>query len=513
MMKRLILSGAVLAAGCAFALMEPATPESQGVPSEAILKFVDACEKTFDGGPAGALHGFVIVRHGKVIAEGSWKPFDTLNETHMLYSHSKSFTSSAIGFLVDKGKLDLDERLVDIFPEDVPEKPDPRLGEIRVRDLLTMNVGADKDHAICRLPKDWTKWFMKKELQRRPGTGFKYDSDATYMLAAIVERRSGRKLMDYLKEKMFDRIGIVNAWSTTSPEGIACGGWGMNMTTRELARFGQLYLNRGEWDGERILSPDWVSLATTRQTWSGWQNVGVKALGEGSDWEQGYGFQFWRCRHGAYRADGAAGQYTVVLPEHDAVISIHAGLGDMQEELNLIWIHLLPAMLDRPLAENSAAQKQLADRLAKLEIQPIRSMCGFSIDWQRKFELKENARGFKSVAFEAVRPKANGASIVDDRPAVLCRIETRAGSQQFVAGDGAWVKGGTIRIDTEGYEAPGAYVGEQKVAASCGAVDGPTFRLKAYLTGTPGYLDFAVDKNGKLRGEFYAMGGCKLESK
>ena len=499
-MKAMTAGMAALAATPVFALMEPATPESQGVPSEAIVKFIDAAERTFDAGEAGALHGFVIVRHGKVIAEGSWKPFDTLNETHMLYSHSKSFTSSAVGFLADEGKIDLDERIVDLFPEDVPERPDPRLGEIRVRDLLTMNVGADHDHTIGRNSSDWTKWFMKKELQRRPGTGFKYDSDATYMLAAIVEKKSGEKMMDYLKRKMFDKIGITTVWTTCSPEGIPCGGWGMNMTTRELARFGQLYLNRGRWEGEFVLSPYWVDLATARQTWSGWQNVGVKSLGDGSDWEQGYGFQFWRCTHGAYRADGAAGQYTVVMPEQDMVVSIHAGLGDMQKELNLIWDYLLPAAKDAPLAENAAAAAKLADRLAGLAIKPVSVGDGFDLaenSWA--FELKENHRGFKSVRFDL-----KGGE-------VLCTLVTRAGEQRFPAGFGKWLKG-SIRIDPESYEALGGYVGEHPTAASCGFGRDPFFRLKAYLTGDTGYLEFKI-KDGKLTGEFWAMGGCKLESK
>ena len=498
-MKHSLMICSLCAAIPAFALMEPATPESQGVDSAAILKFIDAAEKTFDAGSAGALHGFVIVRHGKVIAEGSWKPFDTLNETHMLYSHSKSFTSSAIGFLADEGKIDLDERIVDIFPEDVPEKPDPRLGELRVRDLLTMNVGADRDHTIGRNPSEWTKWFMKKELQRRPGTGFKYDSDATYMLAAIVEKKSGEKMMDYLKRKMFDKIGITKAWTTYSPEGIPCGGWGMNMTTRELARFGQLYLNRGKWEDEYLLSPFWVDLATARHTWSGWQNIGVKSLGEGSDWEQGYGFQFWRCAHGAYRADGAAGQYTVVMPEQDMVVSIHAGLGDMQKELNLIWDNLLPAAKDAPLPENPAAQKKLADRLAKLAIKPVEFVRARK--WTMPFEVsfKENSRGFKSVRFD---PKDDGC---------ICTLVTRAGEQKFPAGTGEWQKG-SIRIDTENYEGLGAYIGEHKTAASCGFDKDGSFHLKTYLTGDTGWLEFKI-KDGKLTGEFWAMGGCKLESK
>ena len=492
-----MVMGSALCAASAFALMEPATPESQGVPSEAILKFIDGCEKTFDAGDLGAMHGFVIVRHGKVIAEGSWKPFDTLNETHMLYSHSKSFTSSAIGLLADRGKIDLDERIVDIFSNEVPAKVSENLAQLRVRDLLTMNVGK-KDH-LLRDGGDWVKEFLSKDFFRKPGTGFKYDSDATYMLAAIVEKKSGMKMMDYLQKNMFDQIGITKAWTTCSPQGIPCGGWGMNMTTRELARFGQLYLNRGDWDGKRVLSSDWVSLATTRQTWSGWQNVGVKALGEGTDWEQGYGFQFWRCRHGAYRADGAGGQYTVVIPEKDMVFSAHAGLGDFPKELDLIWDNLLPVLKDAPLAENPSAQKKLADRLAKLAIKPVEFARARKWTTPFEFSLRENSRGFKSVRFD---PKDGGGCI--------CTLVTRAGEQKFPAGTGEWQEG-SIRIDTENYEGLGAYIGEHKTMASCGFVTGG-FHLKAYLTGTTGYLEFIV-KDGKLTGQFYAMGGCKLESK
>ena len=492
-----MVMGSALCAASAFALMEPATPESQGVPSEAILKFIDGCEKTFDAGDLGAMHGFVIVRHGKVIAEGSWKPFDTLNETHMLYSHSKSFTSSAIGLLADRGKIDLDERIVDIFSNEVPAKVSENLAQLRVRDLLTMNVGK-KDH-LLRDGGDWVKEFLSKDFFRKPGTGFKYDSDATYMLAAIVEKKSGMKMMDYLQQNMFDQIGITTAWTTYSPQGIPCGGWGMNMTTRELARFGQLYLNRGDWDGKRVLSSDWVSLATTRQTWSGWQNVGVKALGEGTDWEQGYGFQFWRCRHGAYRADGAGGQYTVVIPEKDMVVSAHAGLGDFPKELDLIWDNLLPVLKDAPLAENPSAQKKLADRLAKLAIKPVEFARARKWTTPFEFSLRENSRGFKSVRFD---PKDGGGCI--------CTLVTRAGEQKFPAGTGEWQEG-SIRIDTENYEGLGAYIGEHKTMASCGFVTGG-FHLKAYLTGTTGYLEFIV-KDGKLTGQFYAMGGCRLESK
>ena len=494
-MKNLMTVGCALCAVSAYALMEPATPESQGVSSEGILRFIDACEKTYDGGKMGAMHGFVIVRHGKVIAEGSWKPFDTLNETHMLFSHSKSFTSSAVGLLADEGRVDLDERVVEIFSNDVPAKVSDNLSRLRVRDLLTMNAGKKDD-----LPGDsgnWVREFLASEFVRQPGQRFRYDSDATYMLAAIVEKRSGERMMDYLKRKMFDRIGITKAWSTCSPQGIPCGGWGMNMTTREIARFGQLYLNRGKWEGEQVLSPFWVDLATARHTATG-------RPASTPDWAVGYGFQFWRCRHGAYRADGAGGQYTIILPELDMVVSANAGCNNFQMELNLVWDHLLPAVKEGPLPEDAAALARLRDRLANLSIAPKRTVSAAGVPWQRKFELKENSRGVKSVEF--ARAAGEGA-------AVRCTVVTRAGAQTFRAGDGAWVKGDRIRIDPENYEGLGLYIGEQTVAASCGVESDGNFRLKAYLTGATAFLEFAVGADGKLTGRLWGMRGGTLESK
>jgi len=484
----------------AFAEMESATPESQGVDSQGILDFIDAAERTFDGSPKkGRFHGFVIVRHGKVISEGSWKPFDTLNETHMLYSHSKSFTSSAIGFLVDEGKLDLDERVVDIFTNERPAAVSQNLSQLRVRDLLTMNVGGKKDH-LLRNDGDWAAFFMRQDFPSRPGTGFHYDSDATYMLAVIAEKRARRPMMDYLKAKMFDKIGIEKAWTTYSPQGIACGGWGMNMTTRELARFGQLYLQNGAWNGEQLLSPDWVTLATTRQTWCNGITIQSQTIGSGSDWNQGYGFQFWRSRNGAYRADGASGQLTVVMPEQDAVISVHAGLDNMQRELDLVWIHLLPAMLDKPLAENAADQAKLAERLAKLAIKPvgIQAVTDFAA-FGKTIELKENPRGFKSARLDA------------SNDGWLLTLATRAGEQKIPVGVGEWRKG-AMRIDTESYEALGAYVGEHRAAASGGMQKDGSVRVRVYLTGDTGHIDLAF-AGGKLTGGFHAMRGCELESK
>lgn len=351
--------------------LELVSPESQGVSSEAIQRWIEACENDAltNRFGNGYVHGFVILRHGKTIAEGTWAPQDTLNVPHMLYSHSKSFTSTAIGFLVDDGKIDLDQRVVSFFPEQVPTNASENLRQVRVRDLLTMNLGADHtDAERDDITGDWVKAMLSNTIDREPGTGFKYDSGATHLLAAIVEKVSGKSLMCFLKERLFDPLGMTSPWSTVSPTGIACGGWGMNMTTRDLARFGQFLLQEGYWDGRQLLSREWVRLATSRQTWSGGIVVQSQTIGSGSDWNQGYGFQFWRCRHDAYRADGAAGQLTVVFPSQDAVVSVNAGLGDMQRELDLIWQYLLPAFGESRLQEDEGALTSLRKKCDSLAL-------------------------------------------------------------------------------------------------------------------------------------------------
>ena len=481
--------------------MEYATPESQGVSSRAILNWIDACEKTFSAwNGSGAVHGFVIVRNGKTIAEGSWKPFNTLEETHMLYSHSKSFTSTAIGFLVEEGKLDLDERVMEIFPELTPTNVTENLKAMRVRDLLTMNVGSKWDHKIHSFD-DWGRTFFEKELQTKPGCGFKYDSDATYMLAAIVEKRSGEKLMDYLDKRFFKKIGIEKAWSTVSPQDIACGGWGMNMTTREIARFGLCYIQNGVWGGKNVIHPQWVQLATARHTSSGWRNVGIRALGEGSDWQQGYGFQFWRCHNNGYRADGAAGQLTLVYPDVNLVVSVNAGLGDMQKEINLVKENLLAALKDEALPEDSKAQAELKKRLADLEIAPVKGdLKGVEKYIDKEIPVLKNHRKIKSVKLYKKGDDLRFVFKVNDE------------INDIPVGVGRWAEG-AMRIDNQKAETLGAIIGEQKAMTSGAMQEDGSFKLRVYLTGTTAYIDVILaekDEKIVLKGELWGMNGTRF---
>jgi len=455
--------------GAAFAgEMERATPESQGVDSRAILAWLDACDQKLQ-----YMHGFVIVRHGKVIAEGTWAPFDTLRRPHMLYSHSKSFTSTAIGFLADDGKLDIDERISDIFADKMPSNPPPWLMEVRVRDLLTMNFGSDANKPPkCNLDqKDWERGILSRPMETRPGTRHRYDSDATYLLACIVERKSGKRVMEFLKERLFDPLGMESPWSTVSPSGTACGGWGMNMTTRDLAKFGQFLLNGGTWNGNRVMSSDWIRLASSKHTNSN----------GGPDWRMGYGFQFWRCQHNAYRADGAAGQYTVVMEDQDAVVSINAAIGDMQKELDLVWAHLLPAFGNEPLPENAEAQKALANRIASLAIAPMpRGAEGVGANLPAKVTINRN--DLRIGGEGTLERTEKGWALV-------------SGGRRLEIGDGAWAET-TWKFDDGNIEPAFLLIGTRTAVASGAWKDAKTFKVTWHLLGAIQNGSFEVKVQG-----------------
>ena len=268
-----------------------------------------------------------------------------------MYSLSKSFTSTAVGLAIAEGKLSLDDEVLKFFPEDAPPEPSNNLKAMRVSDLLRMSTGQQSEPP--RTPdQPWTKTFLAQPVPFKPGTHFLYNTSATYMLSAIVQKATGMTVLDYLRPRLFEPLGIEHPTWETSPQGISAGGFGLSIRTEDIARFGQLYLQKGKWQGKQLVPEAWVEAATARQTSNG--------SNPKSDWDQGYGYQFWRCRHGAYRGDGAFGQYCIVLPEQDAVIAITSGVKDMQAVLNLVWDKLLPAMKPSPLAADDEAAKKLA---------------------------------------------------------------------------------------------------------------------------------------------------------
>lgn len=446
--------------------MEYATPESQGVDSRAISRFIDHCNREVK-----FMHSFVLVRHGKIIAEGAWKPF-TFDRAHILYSHSKSFISTAIGMLVDDGVLDLDDRVVDLLPEFVKKEHPAQLERVRVRDLLTMNYGSDQDHRLrSDVSANWREIALGKEFVREPGRGFRYDSDATFLLAAIVEKKCGKKLMDFLGERLFDVIGTKKAWTTTSPEGIACGGWGMYMTTREIAAFGQLLLQNGRWGDRQALSSRWIKQATSFQTYSkAWKVLNNFYDG---DWNCGYGFQFWQCRHGAYRADGAHGQYTIVMPDEDAVLSINASTRTMQHCLDLVWEVLKKGFASEPLPENDDARGELAKKLEALSLPVVEGAadsvkCGASLIKNHKIEGDSNWM------------KLSNAALSKNEGGWKLEFDCAAGRQTVDVGYNEW-RLGEMKLRNETYEGLGMIVGVHPVAASGAWISDTVFRVLIHL--------------------------------
>lgn len=352
----ILLQSSVKAQADAGISLPRSSPESQGLSSEAVLGFVQAANEQIN-----TMHSVIIMRHGHVVAEAWWKP-QTAETQHVMHSLSKSFTSTAVGLAIEEGKLSLDDEVLKFFPDDAPAESSKNLKAMRVRDLLAMSTGQTTEPKRDMKDPNWVKTFLAHPVQHKPGTFFMYNTSATYMLSAIVQKATGQKVLDYLKPRLFEPLGIADPKWGESPQGVTLGGYGLYIRTEDIAKFGQLYLQKGKWQGKQLIPEAWVKAATSRQTSNG--------SNPQSDWEQGYGYQFWRCRHGAYRGDGANGQFCIVLPEEDTVIAITAETRDMQAILNVVWAKLLPALKSGPLPENKEAQASLQAALGKLAVKP-----------------------------------------------------------------------------------------------------------------------------------------------
>ena len=349
----LLVFAATLSACAANQSLPRSSPEAQGVSSAYVRAFVEVADRQVD-----TLHSFMLVRHGHVVAECWWKP-EAPEKPHVMHSLSKSFTSTAVGLAVADGKLSIDDPVLKFFPEDAPAAPSANLKALRVRDLLTMNTGHENEPKFTN-EMPWVKTFLAHPVPFKPGTHFRYNSQGTHMLSAIVRQVTGETVLDYLKPRLFEPLGIENPEWGSSPQGNTLGGWGLKIRTEDIAKFGQLYLQKGRWNGKQVVPSSWIDLATSKQVSNGSDPT--------KDWDQGYGFQFWRCRHGAYRGDGAFGQFCVVLPEQDAVVAITADTRDMQAELNVVWDKLLPAFHAAPLSPNAKEAASLKQTLGNLAV-------------------------------------------------------------------------------------------------------------------------------------------------
>ena len=457
------------------------TPEAEGISSSAILDFVRAVEG--QAHPLDAVQGFMLLRHGNATAEGWWAPYGPASP-HALYSLSKSFTSTAIGLAVAEGRLTLDDPVLKFFPDDAPSHPSRNLKAMRVRHLLSMNTGHHEDttlqvfrrlrqislfgprarqtealtgHVSGGEDENWPKAFLSLPVEHRPGAWFVYNTGATYMLSAIITRLTGEPLLEYLRPRLFDPLGIENPVWETDPRGISLGGTGLHIRTEEIARFGQMYLQKGMWQDRRIVPEQWIAEATKATS----DNSNTET---NPDWRVGYGYQFWRCRNNAYRADGAFGQYCVVMPEQDALLTIIGGVRDMQAVLDKVWKYLLPAMRPGALPADPQAYDELCDRLAVLSLplpkgQPSSPRAE---GWAGKtYRLESNPMKLESVTIQF--GDARSALIVRDgrgEHAVEIGYSTwlngtsdvRGRSDEPIAACGAWTAEDTYEVRVCCYE-------------------------------------------------------------
>ena len=352
MKKTSIIIALVAVAVCACA------PQSKDLPRGEASQALDAafaeCLDAMQNTEGQEIHSIMVVQHGEVLEE-AWLNGAAPDVPHELWSVSKTFTSAAVGFAIEEGYISLEDKLIDIFPDKLPAEVSPNLAAVTIHDLLTMNCGHDTELkatlAASSIPNaDWIKAFMDWPVEHVPGTFFCYNSMCTFMLSAIVTKYTGQKVVDYLQPRLFDPLGIEAPYWSANPQGINCGGWGLRLKTEDLAKMGVCILGGGKYMGQQVLPAQYVEKMTARQVdcvpagMKPGEEVAAGLTTENSDWVQGYCYQMWRCRHNAVRADGANGQYIIVIPEKDAVVAVTANIGDMQKEINFIWDYIYPQL-------------------------------------------------------------------------------------------------------------------------------------------------------------------------
>ena len=358
------------------------TPEEQGVPSKALVALFDSLHAL----PLTDMHAVVVMRHGKVIGEMYPKPYAP-EYRHTMYSCSKTFVGIAVGLAIEDNRLRLDDRVAAIFPELLPDSVSRDLADMTVRHLLTMASGVKPDWNMRSRGKEWIRTFLSKPV-KEPGTQYAYDSMVSYMLAAVVQKVTGKKLTEYLQERVFTPMNVTEwAWEE-SPEGVNTGGWGVHIQPESLAKFGQLILNEGSWEGKQLVPAEWIREMCKKHRETG---------------REVYGYHIWHCggHDGAVRADGALGQYVIsVLDKDMVVVMTEATLGNGRDQRRLIWDVLLPHIQDEPLPANKKDYQKLIKKQNSYKLAEVKGKASsaFASNWENKtIELGKNTFGWKSL--------------------------------------------------------------------------------------------------------------------
>lgn len=382
-------------------MFEYKKPEEAGVRSDGIAAFIRDCEEKHLH-----LHSFRVLRHDAILAEAFYKPYRP-EETHMLFSLSKSFTSTAVGFAVQDGLLSLADPLTKFFPEYLTNEPCANMRKMTVKHLITMNTGHEEEpFRFDPAGTDLTRTFLQSYIPYEPGTHFLYNTDATYILSRIVQKVTGKTVFDYLKDKLFRPLGMhEDIWWETMGEGANAGGFGFNAHLDELMKLGTLYLHDGNWEGKQLLPAQWVKDAQT--PWSD----NSRNESTSPEWQSGYGYQFWMCSpEHVYRGDGAFGQYMVIMPDQDMLFVANSGLDDMGAVMALFWKDVLAtAGAEDPRSDCgiAAAQQDLASLLSSRVLQTPFEEAGIPAQEMRLpngalaniYRMSDNLYNLQEIAF------------------------------------------------------------------------------------------------------------------
>lgn len=336
------------------------TPESEGIQSEGILHFLEDVEKK-----GIELHSLMVIRHGKCCAAGWWKPYGP-EELHPLYSFSKSLTATAIGFAEQEGLLSLEEKLVDIFPEEIPQDASAYLRQADLHHLLIMGCGQETEGEYHD-SEEWIRDFLHHPFLHEPGTFYRYNTLGTDMLGAVLKRKTGEDITEFLRPRLLEPLGIrkIVCSRMRDKNAVENGGAGMKLVTEDMAKFAYFLLNRGKWEGRQLLRESWFDRACSKQI-----ETAGDSEGHVKEWANGYGYQCWMCTlPDSFRADGAYGQFGFVYPTLDLVVVTTSATEQTQSIVDSMMEHLLPAVKEGQLQE-STETGHLQNKLAQLRIPP-----------------------------------------------------------------------------------------------------------------------------------------------
>ena len=311
--------------------------EKVGVDSKEVQAFIDDCEKE-----GIELHSLMVIRNGKVACEAFKEPYSA-EFPHMMYSVSKSVTSTAIGFAIEEGFLSLETKFLDVFPYMRPEKYDAYLEKLCVEDLLTMRSGKSVSPMSDRTKDTWLQDFVNSPWVSEPGTQFKYISENMYVLCAMIKETTGQTVTEFLTPRLYEPLGMETPYWETCPRGIETGGWGIFFTLEDLGKYTLCYQQMGMFDGKQVIPRHWVEASTTKRTESVNDNV---------DGINGYGYCYWMCcLENTYRSDGMFSQFGVVFSDYDACFCMQGGNIDEQQTRDAIWRHFPKAFTEASESE------------------------------------------------------------------------------------------------------------------------------------------------------------------